>query len=310
MRLPSLPPVLAELIADLRRHRLLPVVGVLVVALIAIPLVLSNSGTSAPPVPVAAAPAQPDPTGVSLQRRKGTAVNGPAGHYRNPFVTQVAATSTASSAASRQGSSARSTSTGAATTSNSSAGTRTTATTTTSTTPTTEATTPVVTKPARAYVHYRVRLALDSAGGQSRVFHDPARFALIPSSKSVAVAFLGVERDGRTAVFLLGNNPVVEGDGRCSPSPSRCSYLTMQPGAQMRIAERPSGRPAVGYRLRYVAVHKAIVKTADTTTSAAGKALIEWAATFMPALKSLRFDRWTGLLSIGLGHTARAPSHS
>ncbi|MDX6661832.1 MAG: hypothetical protein QOJ55_2654, partial [Solirubrobacteraceae bacterium] len=44
------------------------------------------------------------------------------------------------------------------------------------------------------------------------------------------LVFLGVQKDGKTAAFLVSSDAAPQGDGNCSPSRSVCATLTVRAG--------------------------------------------------------------------------------
>ncbi|MDX6675151.1 MAG: hypothetical protein QOH11_2569, partial [Solirubrobacteraceae bacterium] len=61
------------------------------------------------------------------------------------------------------------------------------------------------------------------------------RYDLVPltplsSGSDPVLVFLGVQKDGKTAAFLVSSDAAPQGDGNCSPSRSVCATLTVRAG--------------------------------------------------------------------------------
>jgi hypothetical protein len=70
---------------------------------------------------------------------------------------------------------------------------------------------------------------------------------LLPKDAKPVLMFLGVNRDGNKAVFLVsGDVSSTSGDGACAPSASSCEFLTMREGDSRTFDYTPDG---LTYRL-------------------------------------------------------------
>lgn len=85
--------------------------------------------------------------------------------------------------------------------------------------------------PKKLATTYKVDLRFGEAGAQ-RVRRDVPRLTALPSSSDPIVVFLGVLGDGKTAVFLVTSDATAQGDGRCKPSRSDCTYVYLRKGQE------------------------------------------------------------------------------
>jgi hypothetical protein len=317
---------LAAIVADLRSKRVLPVVALLIAAAVAIPLLLSHSGKPASLAPLPASPtttlAAPTATAAAVaERRHAPRQNYLTGPAHNPFVTsttaspatgtstapavsQVAATtSTGATSAPAVASPASSSNASRAKTKTGAGGTTSPRTVTVSSPTRTTTVAKTTTLPARPlpYSNYQVEVALLQAGVNSAptVFHNLSRDQLLPGADNAFVTFLGVRTDEQTAVFVLAGGSTVTGEGNCAPSASTCTFLTLVPGQSAKIVT-PSGET---FTLRYAKLHKVRSSSSVVTVDPTGAADVKSAQSYVRALNSASYGRYTGLLSIELGST-------
>jgi hypothetical protein len=317
--------MLRALGTELRAKRLLPVVAVLIAALVAIPLVLAKPSPSAdvpalPAVPGGTSPGAGVPALSQQQAPQTSNLPGPA---RDPFpqtsttagggatATATATATTVTAAPNDASAAAPSTATTLTTTTATATTTSATATTTTTTTTTTPATTKTTTTstttttPARttpavpSASSYAVDLAFGPAQrGSLRTYDDVERFVTFPS-RWPAIVFLGVERDGRTAEFLLSPQASPAGDGSCSPSRTQCTFLAMKPGQTELVLFQTATAATSEYQLRYASVQVRQISRAASGSrrvSQAGRRIVHAAGYYLHELLKLRYARLTGLL--------------
>jgi hypothetical protein len=258
------PQLLGDLYRDLRDRRLLPVALLLLAALVAVPVVLSSSSASTPAAPVSAPATASEED--SIAQPAVLAEDFGIRDYskrleqfktKNPFRQQfqlpevTSSTLTEGPIASTDATSSTSESTddgGSASTG--------TATSTTSSTPDTSD--PIArTDTQRELVTHRIDVRVGPSGDlQER--EGVKQLSLLPSKGTPVVAFLGASEDGKRALFLVsGDVSAVSGDGRCLPSPSSCSYLTLKEGEQASFDYTPD---ATTYELRLEAIREVLLK--------------------------------------------------
>jgi hypothetical protein len=320
--------------SDLGSRQLLALVGLLIVVAVAIPLLLSHSGTPAslaalPPAPTVTVP-QPVAAPVSTTRERKRTPKYLTGPAHNPFraaapaKTTTTTTSTTASATSIKPVGAATTQTTSGSTSNStsspgstgSTGTGTSATQSgsTGTSSTTRTPDTIIVAPVRVVVKkvtepqpfsdYEANVSVHQVGVASTpiLFNRTARFQLLPADSGAFASFLGVRRDKKTAVFVLGEGVEVSGHGRCAPSSAKCVFLTLQPGQSVKLSA-PAWAGAKTVTLRYAGNVKVTSSASVVAIDRSGRAIVAAAAKQYAILGTLSFGRYTGLLSISLGPT-------
>jgi hypothetical protein len=102
----------------------------------------------------------------------------------------------------------------------------------------------------------------------------------LPSTGQALLVFRGVTAGGKSATFtLVGEAPILHGEGACLPSASQCEALDLQPGKSEQLEYlSPLGQP-VTYELTVVSIasskaSSAAVKNALRGESKAGRALL------------------------------------
>ena len=74
------------------------------------------------------------------------------------------------------------------------------------------------------------------------------QFRSLPSSQDPIVVFMGVKEDGKTAAFLLSSAASTTGEGNCEPDDT-CTFLYMKAGDKQRIEAVNSDDEIVTYEL-------------------------------------------------------------
>lgn len=75
-----------------------------------------------------------------------------------------------------------------------------------------------------------------------------SQFRSLPSSEDPVVVFMGVREDGETAIFLLSSAATSTGEGNCEPDDT-CTFLYMKDGDKQRIEAVNSNDEVVTYEL-------------------------------------------------------------
>jgi hypothetical protein len=304
--------MLQSIKADLLSRRLLPLVGLLGVALlVAAGYALSggSSGGSAPPAtpPSASSPALPPGLAVVVAGPNAHAIvaETPAGkHYqsagatRNPFAPLPSAGSPASSTPGKP--SSGSSSTGSP---SNAGGTDSTGAPSAGSSPGTGApATPTLPKPAPQPIHvgltstqsYGVALALTTTAGGLNTIDPLERLSVLPSEQQPLLVYLGVLKGGREALFVVQPGTVVSGPGTCAPGPTDCEILSLGQEQVESLAVRAgSGTASVAlFAVTAIKVDEyssvAVANRARRETSAAGSALL--AASTLPALPLFEYQ--------------------
>jgi hypothetical protein len=224
---------LRNLVNELVERRLWPIALLLLVALLAVPLLLSKSAspavddgpeTGTPPAAVAGAAraaAAPGAPVVSVTRDavpaaplRGRAKNPFRQQYEEPVLdgTTSTSTSTATSATQTPAGGSGSTPSGGTQGGGGSGG----------------QTPPSSAQPT--YVYAAIDVRFGKAGKRLRRIEDVPRLTPLPNADHPIVVFLGMRRDRETAVFLVSTDVHVQGLGQCVPSQRTCEAIELREG--------------------------------------------------------------------------------
>jgi hypothetical protein len=279
------------ILSDLRDKRLWPVAAVLLLAVVAVPIVLSK-GSSGSPAPIAQLPS----TGSG-----GTASGLPAvsvstvpsqgklsGKGRNPFAqfggsTTTTPATTNTSTTTSTGTSTTGTSTTSGSGSSASSGGSGTGTSSTGTAPTPSITTGTP-KPApaglRANESYAVSLAITNAAGGLDTYSPLERLSVIPSPSRPLLVELGVLKGGNRVLFAVQPGTVLSGPGSCIPGGVDCEVLSLAPGQTEALGQRTANGSAQIALFAVTAVtaakhaSAAAADQARRATAAAGRSIL------------------------------------
>jgi len=244
-----------DVVYDLRNRGLLPVVGLLIVAMIAVPILLSRGGgnSSGSSLQAASATTKPapeaeravvsyTPPGVRnyKQRLNDQSVKDP---FRQQFIhvthstsaSQLNSTALVPSSTGSSSSSVSSSSTGAptgTTTSNAGGGSG--------------------AKKKSKKVSYQVNVLAGNVNATLTPFDDVQAMTTLPSQTTPVVLYYGLTSDNKQAQFLVSNKvTTVNGPGSCIPSPDDCALLTLGPGQSEDLAWAGDGN---SYRIVVAAI--------------------------------------------------------
>lgn len=255
---------LPNMIKELRERKLWPVALVLIVALVAVPLLLSKRApTTLIKPPTGGLPYSSGTTLPAISVTTKLVHSRLAGRGRDPFTPQhVATTSTTSAGPSTATSLTPSAATAAAAAGGSTAAIGATGTTgagggggatvtpaTTSPTPgsapsPSPAPTPAPSRPSpatpivkpmapaglTATESYRVSLAVTNAAGGLDTIDPLERLSVLPGAQQPMVVELGVVKGGDRVLFVVEPGTVVSGPGVCTPGPIDCEIVSLAPG--------------------------------------------------------------------------------
>lgn len=308
---------LSNMIKELRERKLWPIAIVLVVALVAVPLLLSKKApTNLVTQPTGGLPYSTGTAlpAISVQTKQSDSKL--AGRGRNPFTPQHVASTTTSTATTTaspstpvtSGAGASTGSTGASTgsgsaSSGSSSGTP--ATTSPSTTPT-PTTTPIPpTKPAppapnglTAKQSYSISLAITTSGGGLNTIDPLERLSVLPSPRQPLLVELGVLQNAKRVLFAVEPGAAVSGPGTCTPGPIDCEILSLAPGQTEGVSKQtPTGStPVALFSVNSISAADhptvAAANAARRTASDAGRKLL--ATTALSAVSLFQYDPSVG----------------
>ncbi|HEX7059140.1 MAG TPA: hypothetical protein VF176_04745 [Solirubrobacterales bacterium] len=252
LKMPDLkvPPFLVDLFYDLRDRRLLPLVGLVIVAIVAVPFLLGGSDETAPPPPVAAG-ASTSTAPIGTPAAKLTVVEAKPGlrdyrkrlsrrHPTNPFKQRYTGAVLKGAKLNPQ-----------STTSSSS--TTTSSDTTSVTTTTTDSLPPTSTSTGDAgggksgsgsdvpqltlftFVA-DVKIVRSEGGGEkvkrdTTIRHRVMPMTPLPGEKAPVVTYMGIDAESKKALLMVSNNvKSVFGDGKCLSGTDTCQLLAVEPG--------------------------------------------------------------------------------
>lgn len=262
----KVPEFLQDLYYDLKDRHLLPLVAVLVVAIVAVPIALGQSGSEEPEAGAAAEAAIATPSVASSGSGELVAKAAPGlRDYRkrldrmqaeNPFKQQYA------------GPSDESTGTEAEPTGSTSA-------------PPTEAPAPIPTQlepsgeanPDRLrYFSYAIDVRVvpvsqNGDGGESQVRRNLPELTMLPSRQTPAVIYMGSTKDGKKALMMVSSNvEAIFGDAKCVLGSDSCQLLVMEPGIPETFVYGGEGRT---FKIELLKVH--LVETDKLNRAPLGK---------------------------------------
>jgi hypothetical protein len=315
--------VLSNMIKELRERKLWPVAIGLIVALVAVPVLLSKKApTNLVTPPTGGLPYSTGTTLPAISVQTKPADSKLAGRGRNPFTPQHVATTAAATPAASSGttasSSGSSTSTGSTGSTGSAGSTGSTGSTgaaglgtasgpvvvsspatpapSTSTTPTKPA--PPAPTGLTAKQSYAVSLAITNSGGGLNTIDPLERLSVLPSPHRPLLLELGVLQGGKRVLFAVQPGAAVGGPGTCTPGPIDCEILSLAPGQEEGVSEQTSSgtTPVALFSVNSIsAVDHPTVAAADAArraASAAGRELL--ANTALTAVSLFQFDPSVG----------------
>jgi len=287
--------VLRNMLKELVERKLWPIAVVLIVALVAVPVLLTKKA----PTDLVTPPSGPLPyssgTALPAISVKGTPANAKlAGNGRNPFTPQhVATTATTATVAAVTTPSTGTTATSTGTTGVSSAGSTgssggsgtSSSTSTAGSTPAPTSTTPApAPKPAPTGLTstqaYHVSLAITTAKGGVNTIDPLERLSILPSKQQPMLVELGVLQGGHSVVFVVEPGTVVSGGGTCTPGPIDCEILTLNPGQTEGISKQTASgsTPVALFSVNSISADQfpsaAAANKARTTASDVGRQLL------------------------------------
>ncbi len=268
------PPQFAtDLFRDLRDRKLLPLVVLLAAALVAVPVLLAKPAKTPPPP--AAAPATTSATaaqpavfaaqpGIRNYRKRLDQLkskNPFANHFKLPANPSSALEDVPASGGVAGGSAAEASSTPAP------SSTASTQATTTASQPTGSGTGAVTSSGSSTsgtaggikllYFTLTPTVKFGKAGGYQKEYDGLSTLQDLPSSDTPVVAYLGITSDAKRAAFYVSADvTAVGGDGKCTPTPALCQFVSLRPGEAARLTYQPAGATTpVVYRLLVKDIH-------------------------------------------------------
>lgn len=255
----KVPDAILDVYYDLRMRRLLPLVALLVVAIIAVPIALTQSSGSAGsssatiPTPSAEAGQTSDlvftkaTPGLRAYRRRLRHLQA-----KDPFKQQFAGTESAIPSASASG--VESEASAPSSESSPSSG---------SPTPTESSST--VTTHHLVYLSYvidarvvPVKTQKNGHEAKPQVRHNLPELTTLPSRSTPAATFMGVSGEGKQALLLLSSQvEAIVGGGTCLLGSETCQLLALKPGVPETFVYGPQGRT---FKIELLRIHLIVSK--------------------------------------------------
>jgi hypothetical protein len=102
------------------------------------------------------------------------------------------------------------------------------------------------TTPETFYYSYTADVRFGKEGNLDR--KKLKQFRSLPSSQNPVVVFMGVKEDGETAIFLVSSAASTTGEGNCEPDDT-CTFLYMKKGDEQSIEAVGENNEVITYRL-------------------------------------------------------------
>jgi hypothetical protein len=84
------------------------------------------------------------------------------------------------------------------------------------------------TTPTTKWFRYAADFSFGRTGDKAKKFESVANFTLLPNETTPAVVFLGVDADGKTAMFYIADPGfAADGEGHCNADGAACRYVTL-----------------------------------------------------------------------------------
>lgn len=273
----KVPAFLQDIYYDLKDRHLLPVVAILIVAIVAVPIALSQSSE-----PETAGVEGPGTAGISTVTGKSgqlVAKSTPGlRDYRrrlkrlqakDPFVQQYTGAKPEEGSAAGSGESSGSEGEPESSTSSPSS----------EFTPPAPAPSPSPEAPAEpspdqlTYYSYAIDVrvsaggAQDDEGGQPEVRHNLPELTMLPSRKAPALVYMGSTKDGKKALMLISSDvKAIFGDAKCVLGSETCQLLALEPGLPETVVYGGSEKT---YKIELRKIH--LVKTKDLNRAPLGE---------------------------------------
>lgn len=258
------PGFLVDLYYDLRERHLLPLVALLAVAIVAVPIVLGNSGSDQPTAPVPGLAA----LGTSRDGSKIIVTHATPGlrdyqlrlsdlQVKNPFKQKFPTGAPQVGTPPPSGGSGGSTPPVTTTPSGGSSGS-------------------TATKLHFFYIYYDIDVRIVSSPPQgssgkttTTVRRNVPVLTQLPNAGTPAALYMGATTDAKKAVMLVSSNvTAVFGDARCLIGGDTCQLLELEPGLPETFVYGNNGRTI---RIKLLKIHRVITNHPRTTSSGRAK---------------------------------------
>jgi hypothetical protein len=251
-----------DLVYDLRNRGLLPIVVLLLVALVAIPVVITRGGSSSAPIADTAAlqeavASAPEAQAAVVAYEPGLRKYqdrldklSPKDPFEQQFSAAVQAATELSGTVSGGGASGATTSTDVSGDAGS---------TDTSGDSTSKKKKHKKKKAGTAYVSYQTDVMVGEAGASLQSLTNVAPLTPLPSETAPVLIYLGPNAGGQYGLFLVSNKvSQLSGPGICVPAPDDCALLALSPGQTEDLVYDADGKT---YQIQLVRLRRVVSST-------------------------------------------------
>jgi hypothetical protein len=127
--------------------------------------------------------------------------------------------------------------------------------------------------PKPKYELYSLSVRFGSTQESTMPKRNLPRLTALPSAEDPMLVYLGLEGDGKTAVFLVDASVEPQGDGVCKPNPAVCETIHMRVGdTEFFDVTDDSGNVSAQYQLDLLEIKRRITTSAAKAKAARAKA--------------------------------------
>lgn len=256
---------------DLRDKRLWPVALVLVLAIAAIPVLLTKSAAQTPTADSVAGTPQPRER-VTVQLDGGDAASTGAGSALDRFAKGDPFTPPAGIAKRRDGAAASASAAGPSAGGDGAAGGG--GDSAPGSAPGTPITVPPPVTRTETNAYEYVADVTFWNGERRRAIRGLRKLDMLPSQSAPVLIFMGTSGEGGNAVFLVDSTLKAAGEGQCVPSDANCAYVHVGPGSEHAFSTEEGD----SYRLRVDEIRRVKVKPASASSPVARSSVGDGAA--------------------------------
>ncbi len=263
---------ITNVLRQLKERRLWPVAILLVAGLAAVPVVLAKEPAAPAPAPpttadngaedvLASQPIVAEAAPSDRAKRRKVL-----GSPKNPFAVSKTETGSDTPASSDGTNTANDPQPGSGTTTTGGTSTPSTgAPSTPTTTPGTPASPPKTYAPGSLTVRF--------GDGTASVRKTVNKLQALPSTDAPVLIYLGLSRDGKSAIFLVDEGVEAVGDGSCDPAPDKCETVELKAGeTEFLDVKDDTGNVVAQYQLDLIKIHKASASSARASRTRATRA--------------------------------------
>ena len=127
--------------------------------------------------------------------------------------------------------------------------------------------------PKPRYELYSLTVRFGSTEETSLPKRNLPRLTALPSAEEPILVYLGLEGDGKTAVFLVDASAEPQGDGTCKPNPAVCETIHMRVGdTEFFDVTDETGNVTAQYQLDLLDIKRSTTASAAKAKAARAKA--------------------------------------